>query len=385
MSQSQRIPVSQSRRLERIRTDLAPILFFAVCVLLSLWLWKRHGRSPNALGEVEVVRVDVIAPFAGVLAASPQGRLELFDDVDEGSVVARLDSTRAEARLETLRLDRERLEHQLVASEARIIFDRTGFVQEQQREAVRLSWQIESLRLDVLDRMTRIAVDGVEIQKLDLELESNGILISTNTVPRLDYDRLRFDRDRIKTRIGEATVALEEAEAQRDLAVERYKNLVDPIPAEVEELLRPLRATVAVQESRMRELQLEIDQLAIRAPISGTIVEILRRPGQTVQAGEAMMTVARADGRHIVSYIRQSQHLPLREGMSVAVTARSSGRRFGGVLNDVGPQFEPVPPHHLADPTRPEWGLPVRLAIPATEALRPGELVDLILRESPRS
>ena len=39
--------------------------------------------------------------------------------------------------------------------------------------------------------------------------------------------------------------------------------------------------------------------------------------------------------------------------------------------------MEPVPPHQLADPKVPEWGLPVLIDLPTGANLRPGELVDV--------
>jgi len=46
----------------------------------------------------------------------------------------------------------------------------------------------------------------------------------------------------------------------------------------------------------------------------------------------------------------------------------------------IGPQGELIPPDQLRNPTVPEWGLPVSIALPADVELRPGEVVDLVFQ-----
>jgi hypothetical protein len=46
-------------------------------------------------------------------------------------------------------------------------------------------------------------------------------------------------------------------------------------------------------------------------------------------------------------------------------------------IDRVGRQLELVPLHQLRDPTRPERGLPIRIAVPENRVLTAGELVDI--------
>ena len=135
---------------------------------------------------------------------------------------------------------------------------------------------------------------------------------------------------------------------------------------------------IAAQEARIRELEIQVQWLEIRSPIRGTVSAIYYRPGQVARAGDPVLTVVDSHGRHIVAYVRQRQGLEPKVGMEVAVRNRSLPRQIVRTLIDrVGDQIEPVPLHHLRNPNVVEWGLPVRIAVPAELALRPGELVDL--------
>ena len=63
--------------------------------------------------------------------------------------------------------------------------------------------------------------------------------------------------------------------------------------------------------------------------------------------------------------------------MQVNVRPRNSQQVAVADIEHVGPQVELVPPQLLRDQKLMEWGLPVRIRIPESLPLRPGEVVDL--------
>ena len=147
-----------------------------------------------------------------------------------------------------------------------------------------------------------------------------------------------------------------------------------------------LRIGIAGHEARIRELEGRLLELDIKAPISGTIVQVVRMPGQAVQAGQPIMVIASEKGEYIVSYIRQYQPIKPTPGTPVEVRVRSTLASVQSKVISVGPQMELVPESQRKDVRVPEWGVPVHVEIPTKGtgkseeqaiALRPGELVDL--------
>lgn len=149
-----------------------------------------------------------------------------------------------------------------------------------------------------------------------------------------------------------------------------------------------LRIGIAGHVARIRELEGRLLELDIKAPISGTIVQVVRMPGQAVQAGQPIMVLASDKGDYIVSYIRQYQPVKPIPGTPVEVRVRSTLASIHSKVISVGPQMEMVPETQRKDARVPEWGLPVHVEIPRKERadgdgyeqaipLRPGELVDL--------
>jgi multidrug resistance efflux pump len=143
-----------------------------------------------------------------------------------------------------------------------------------------------------------------------------------------------------------------------------------------------LRISIGSKEAKIQELTQQLQNLEIKAPISGRVVEIHRRPGQAVQLGNSIITIASDKGEYIVSYVRQTQPITPREDMPVDVRPRSSMSTHRTRVIAVGPQVEAIPPHQLRDPKVPEFGLPVHVALPAGVTLKPGELVDLFFHPS---
>jgi hypothetical protein len=133
-----------------------------------------------------------------------------------------------------------------------------------------------------------------------------------------------------------------------------------------------------VQEGAIAELQLQLELLEVRAPFAGAIAAIHAWPGQVIQPGDPIITLAAEQGRYVVAYVRDTERFRPNVGMKIDLRTRHEQPLiYVTHIEHVGPQIELLPPHQLRDPRMMEWGLPVRIAIPATASLRPGELVDV--------
>jgi multidrug resistance efflux pump len=140
-----------------------------------------------------------------------------------------------------------------------------------------------------------------------------------------------------------------------------------------------LEEEVRFQESILRDLNQKIAACTIRSPVSGTVTSIVAHPGTSVRQGREIMTITEDQGQYIVSYIRPNQGMRPKKDMLVDI--RTAERRISrSRVQEVGNDVQPVPPQQLANPRMPEWGVPVRIAMPSDVRLKPGELVGLIYR-----
>lgn len=129
--------------------------------------------------------------------------------------------------------------------------------------------------------------------------------------------------------------------------------------------------------------QSQSEPLEIRAPISGTIVDVGCWPRQTVPQGGLIATIAADYGRHIVSYVPEDSPIVPRPGMLVTLRAREAGSQ--GILSkieEVGGQIERIPAHQREGSNPAARGLPVRIKLPADLSLRPGAEVSVVYDRS---
>lgn len=381
MSTGKPIPTPWKHRWRRFRYSWMPVLCFTATIAVTLWLWDNQGRMANAVGEVEVVRLDVAAKTAGKLVPLPElpgGQWTLFDLVQENEVIARLDDSEVQASLRTLRAVLDQLSEEVIAAESRTALELANLEIENVQEFNRLTWQIEQNDLDILDRTVVLEADKVELRRLQNQLDLLKPAHGDGVVPDLQFQDLELQRDRIKARIVENTNAVNRAIERKDAAERRLQELPPLEMPELTKLLAPIQASVRAQEARIAELQVQIAALEIRSPISGTICGIHCRPGQNVQAGQPILTIAADNTGYVVSYVRQTDRIHPSKGMQVALRLRMPGSRpVTAEIERVGPQIEEVPPHQRRDPSVLEWGLPVRIRLPSELPVRPGELVDI--------
>lgn len=336
---------------------------------------------PNAVGEVEAVRVAVAAGADGLVVFLPRGQWSLFDTVAKGEVLARLDDRPVLTAIQTSRLEVKRLEKELDAVETNVAWDQADRRFNDAREIARLAWDIERRRIDVLDRKVAIEADRVELKRHDWRLDFLEPLMKRGIVSEMEHGEEQLLRDEVARRIDGNDKALKEAEVQLAASRKRLDSF-SPQRIEVMRLLAPIQAEIVKQQSAVEELVLQVETLEVRAPISGTICEIASWPGQHVCQGDTVVTIAATAGRYIVSYVRQEQRIRPTVNTPVDVRIRlPNSPRIATRVERIGPQFELIPEHHRRDPAVPEWGLPVRIALPKRWVARPGELIDVTFKK----
>jgi multidrug resistance efflux pump len=278
------------------------------------------------------------------------------------------------------------LRKELDAASAKLVVSESDRARTYLDDTIRLYVEQEARRLVVLERQVQVAIDRLEAERTKTHLECLQPLYVRKIVSDLEMTNARIYCEEAAKRLEDTNKVLGEAQAQEKNADQRLAKFPAFQPADVPTELAPIIAAANVQEARIKELEIEISRLTIRAPIRGRICAILHWPSENVRAGEAIVTIAAGQGRYIVSYIRQEQHVEPAVGMEVDVRKRLAiSPRMPSLVERVGPQVELVPEHLRRDPKIPEWGLPVRITIPDRFSGRPGELFEVTFKTRPKA
>jgi multidrug resistance efflux pump len=368
------IPTPAGTLFREFRIQAVPYIAFAMVVGITAWLWQGYVGPATWVGEVESVR--------GVVSSMGPGRLahvqvDALQRVTAGQILARIITV--EPRI---------LEAQISLSKARIDLIRVGSDSELRKqnsrvnlESLRLDWM--SKRVDWLSAKARSAYRQLELARLE-KLRSgvtNGG--SASPLPVLSQNDLDISR---------RDAAVEEA------AVVELEQLVAKIGASIQQLsARRLEgqdspstsAAIEVESKNLDLLESQMMPIDLMAPFDGVVSVVHRWSGETIQAGEPILTVSQEKPSRVVSFIRQPIQVQTQPGMKVEVRARGGKREIGfGEVLRVGSQLEPISPSLLprtsgmpaggnSGGSTIENGLPVLVSLPANLTLYPGEVVDL--------
>ena len=352
------IPTPPAQKLADFRTQYLPLIVVCLCVASIGVLWKQNIAAPTLVGQAEPVLSNLSSHESGVLTGFNVTR---FQRVKAGDILGHVliaDPRLVAASLAVVRAEIEefRLEDSPLVR--------------QQRNAV----DYVQVRLDWMRQRAALATSKVNLQLAEIELRRNQDLLKNNLVSQSIYDLALATRDGYKGEVEELTKLVVEGE-------QSFKEL-NPSGDLVKLSGDPTRAAMNLQEAKLRQIEAELSPITLRASMDGVVTAVHFRSGESVTAGQPIVSIASVQPVRIVGYLKSPSLDEPKVGMKVEVRLRGGQREVGiAQITEVGTQLE-VPPLALASSSRPpntELGLPVEISLPANLSIRPGELLDLKL------
>jgi len=344
MSAPTPIPIPLRQRWHDARLRVIPAVAFLSAIVAIAFLWKSNIAAPTLVGQAEPNEAKVSCYKPGMLAQLDVAR---FQKVKAGDSVG-----------------------QVLVTDPKILASSLSVIQAE-IEALRVS-----LQLDWMKQRAQLAMARVNRQLAETELQRTEALYKDKIVSQRAYEQAKAAQERFKTEVDELGRMVNEQ--GRNFIQSQVTNTI-----EVSQLSdQPLRAAIAVQESKLRLTEAELSPITLKAPVDGMVSLIYHRTGEAIIAGEPIVTIAAFEPVRIVSYIRAP--VMNEPGIGTRVEVRSRGpRREVGFANvvEVGTQLETIVPA-LAAPvkfTSVELGLPISVSLPPNLKIRPGEIVDLTL------
>lgn len=179
----------------------------------------------------------------------------------------------------------------------------------------------------------------------------------------------QLDGGLLKARIAQARASVAQAKAQGAQArseAARVKGL-DGTGVLSDEQIQARRtgalsadAAVDVAQAQLNDLLIQQQRLAIRAPVSGIILERSVRPGDVASPGTPMFRIARDGLIELDAEVPEDALAQLSPGQNAKI-ALPSGQDFAGTIRLVSPRVDP----------QTKLGR-VRVRLPRSEALRAG-------------
>ncbi|MCC5833589.1 MAG: hypothetical protein JJU20_02545 [Opitutales bacterium] len=241
----------------------------------------------------------------------------------------------------------------------------------------------QSMYQDWLEARARLASLQVRLSRAERELQRLEGLRKNQFISESVYDATRTEYLALKAEeeeVVQLVATLERFVQDSNLSADNGESMLD----------ETLLATLQWQEARLRQLESELQPWALRAPISGiltlldpTTVSRIRRTGEFVREGDSLLRIRAQQPDYIIGYARMPLRTIPTEGAEIEVIRRDTRRLSGSAeILKVGPHFEALGPafqRPFGDPE--ERALPFLVSLPPGLDLRPGEVVDLHLRQ----
>jgi HlyD family secretion protein len=173
--------------------------------------------------------------------------------------------------------------------------------------------------------------------------------------------------DALQTRMEVAQATLQVAEAQLALASAGASTYQ----------VRSAEAAVRAAEARVRGLSLLTDRLTVRAPITGTMTQMLVRPGEAVAQGRPLAEVTRLDPLEVVVYVPEADLDRVEVGQGVELSVEGFDKTYDGEVVAIAEQAEYTPKNVQTTDDRKDLVFAVTIRVPNDDGdLRPGVPVD---------
>jgi multidrug resistance efflux pump len=354
------IPITLANRWLWLRVHVIPVLLFGAVIGVLAILWKDHVAAPTMVGQAEPVLASASCPKAGVLTNLLVSRFQKVKAGDPIATVLVVDPRVLAASLAVIQSEIEllRISMQPVVNRQRMALD------------------YDQLRLDWMRQRARLGEARVNLQLAEAEYRRMGELFKDKIVSERVYEQAKAARDRFQGEADDLSKLVSQGESGlQDLQLTNALDL-SKVTAD------PLVAAIAVEESKLRLTEAEMNPFTVRAPMDGIVETILHRPGEAVTAGEAIVSLASLNPARIVGYLRPPFLQEPKVGMRVSIRTRSLHPEVGKAkVVEVGTQLQTVPatllgPVNFANIAQ---GLPVDISLPDALKIRSGEVVDIIL------
>lgn len=357
MSDLPPIPTPPALRWREFRIRVLPIVLFTAALGCAGYLWKQNVTSPALVGAVEIRSAQVTVPYAEKILQLNVGD---FQVVTQGAPLAILVPSDPRTALA------------VVQSELDILQAKLDPYLTQQRNQT----DYEQLRMDWLLQRVDLATARVNYELAHSELVRTQELHEQKLVTDDQYEIAFNNEKALAVEILERSNLV----ATTEMGVKRLENLGAPQPES--DPVRPLLATLRVEEQKLARVAAETEPVTLVAPMDGAI-SVIRQAGENLTEGEAVLTVTATNAEHIISYLRQPIPFEPRVGMKLGVRTRTQQIQTGlAQIENVGAQFEGITNAlAIVRPGVPvDLGLPLQISLPPEMKLRPGELVDLSLQ-----
>jgi multidrug resistance efflux pump len=218
------------------------------------------------------------------------------------------------------------------------------------------------------------------LASLKQDLEISEELVKQDAISSFEMEKTKYTHDSMANKVKETEQWLIQAQADLKESQQRRDEFAgqQPYNPSVDSALAVLNQQIKVQERMIEHFMSQCQAMVLKSPVDGIVSQIQKGPGETVIAGEPVITVIEQSATDIVAYVNQDQLIRVKERMPVQLVKNGKPVQVAGSqITRLGPGVELIPQQLWQDPRAEEWGRAVYIKIPPNLKLVPGETVGI--------
>jgi len=352
--------VSTSPWLDAVRAAPRRIVYAIVVVgaalgFIALTHGKGLGANGNAVAFVEAVHHSV-APIA--LGRIDTLLVRVGQNVKRGDPLAVMDGR-------DLAAAREKAVAQLAQLEATVV----ASTQDEEFQVTRSELWVLKARADEHGDRAELAEISARMQRLDALLDQQMIPAAQAEAAREKQRELlarveTFDQAKTRGQAGLGQVGAGNHDHARALAVH----------------VEPTRRAVDVQKAVICQLDLQIEQLTLRAPIDGLVTTLTHHAGEIVAAGSEILSIVSARPGVLVAELSEGMANRAKLGLSVTVRSKDLfAKGLHGRIIELAPEVDEMVDRARPSPGIAAWGRRATVQLDGGGDVLPGQAFSVSL------
>ena len=327
----------------------------AVLGFVALTHGKGLGNNGNSVAYVEAIHYTV-SPIA--LGRIDKLSVQIGQRVKAGEPIVVMDDRELQAARDKAVLQLEELSAKVIAS-----------AQDEEFQVTRSELWVLKARADERGDRAALAQISERMQRLDGLLDKQMIPAAQAELTREKQKELSarietFDQAKIRGQAGLGQIGAGNHDHRR------------AVDAHVE----PARRAVEVQKAAIRQLDLQIEQLTLRAPTDGIVTMITHRPGEVVAAGSEVLSIVSARPGVLVVELSEAMAARVRLGQGVSVRSKELfSHALHGRVIELAPEVDEMFPRARPSPGIAAWGRRATVQLDGGGEVLPGQAFSVSL------
>ena len=352
--------VSSSPWLDAVRAAPRRIIYAIVIAGAALgFILLTHGKglgaNGNAVAYVEAVHYSV-APIA--LGRIDTLLVRVGQKVKQGEALAAMDARDLTAAREKAVAQLGQLEAAVVAS-----------TQDEEFQVTRSELWVLKARADEHGDRAELAEISERMHRLDA-------LLDQQMIPAAQAEAAREKQKELAARIETFDQAKTRGQAglgQTGAGNHDHGRAVD---VHVE----PTRRAVDVQKAAIHQLDLQIEQLTLRAPVDGVVTTLTHRSGEVVAAGSEILSLVTARPGVLVAELSEGMASRAKMGQNVTVRSKDLfAKGLHGRIIELAPEVDEMVDRARPSPGIAAWGRRATVQLDGAGEVLPGQAFSVSL------